>query len=79
MTGVVTHNMAGPLRQTLAALPQPHLIVACGDCAVNGGIFTDASGVASLLDDVVTIDVRIPGCPPHPTAIVQALRSLTGR
>ena len=79
VTGVVTHNMAGPLRQTLAALPQPHLIVACGDCAVNGGIFTDASGVASLLDDVVTIDVRIPGCPPHPTAIVQALRSLTGR
>jgi Ni,Fe-hydrogenase III small subunit len=53
--------------------------VACGDCAVNGGIFKHAYGVASTLDDVVEPDVRIPGCPPHPTQIVHALRSLTGR
>ncbi len=79
VTGVVTHNMVGPLAQTVAALSNPHLIVACGDCAINGGIFADASGVASLLDDVVSVDVKIPGCPPHPTAIVNALRSLTGR
>lgn len=79
VTGVVTHNMAGPLRQTMAALPNPHLIVACGDCAVNGGIFKEAQGVSSLLGDVVSIDVNIPGCPPHPAAIVEALRSLTGR
>jgi Ni,Fe-hydrogenase III small subunit len=79
VTGIITRNMAGPLRQTLAALPRPSVIVACGDCAVNGGIFNGASGVASTLDEVVTPDVRIPGCPPHPTAIVQALRSLTGR
>jgi Ni,Fe-hydrogenase III small subunit len=79
VTGVVTHNMAGPLGQTLAALPRPHVIVACGDCAVNGGIFANAAGVASLLSEVVPVDLEIPGCPPHPLAIVQALRSLTGR
>ena len=79
VTGVVTHNMIGPLHQTLAALPQPSVIVACGDCAVNGGIFKDAYGVAGTLDEVVSPDVLIPGCPPHPAAIVQALRSLTGR
>lgn len=79
VTGVVTQNMSGPLRQTLAALPQPTVIVACGDCAINGGIFRDAYGVASTLEEVVAPDVRIPGCPPHPTAIVQALRSITGR
>jgi Ni,Fe-hydrogenase III small subunit len=79
VTGVVTVNMLGPLQQTLAALSQPSLVVACGDCAVNGGIFKDAYGVASTLDDVVEPDVRIPGCPPHPTQIVHALRSLTGR
>ena len=79
VTGIVTHNMAGPLRQTLAALPAPSVIVACGDCAVNGGIFKNAQGISSMLDEVVTPDVLIPGCPPHPTQIVQALRSLTGR
>ena len=79
VTGVVTHNMMGPLQQTLAALPRPSVIVACGDCAVNGGIFKGAQGVAATLDEVVTPDVLIPGCPPHPTQIVQALRTLTGR
>ncbi len=79
VTGVVTHNMDGPLRQTLAALPRPSVVVACGDCAVNGGIFKGAQGVSGVLSDVVTPDVSIPGCPPHPRDIVNALRSLSGR
>jgi Ni,Fe-hydrogenase III small subunit len=79
VTGVVTHNMVGPLRQTLAALPRPSVIVACGDCAVNGGMFQGAQGVSGLLDGVVTPDVVIPGCPPHPRDIVAALRRVSGR
>jgi Ni,Fe-hydrogenase III small subunit len=79
VTGVVTHNMDGPLRQTLAALPRPSVIVACGDCAVNGGIFAQSQGVNTTLDQIVTPDVSIPGCPPHPRDIVSALRSLSGR
>ncbi|HEV3188354.1 MAG TPA: NADH-quinone oxidoreductase subunit NuoB [Acidimicrobiales bacterium] len=79
VTGVVTRNMAGALVRTLDALPRPAVVVACGDCAVNGGIFRDAYGVAGTLDSFVDVDVRIPGCPPHPEAITQALRSLTGR
>ncbi len=79
VTGVVTHNMEGPLRQTIAALAQPSLIVACGDCAVDGGIFRDAVGVSGVVSEVVTPDVVIPGCPPHPRDIVSALRSLSGR
>jgi Ni,Fe-hydrogenase III small subunit len=71
--------MAGALMRTLDALPQPGVVVACGDCAVSGGIFRDAYGVAGTLDSFVGVDVRIPGCPPHPEAITQALRSLTGR
>ncbi|MHB8392788.1 MAG: NADH-quinone oxidoreductase subunit B family protein, partial [Acidobacteriaceae bacterium] len=39
VTGVVTRNMAGPLERTLDALPRPSVVVACGDCAVDGGIF----------------------------------------
>ena len=67
MTGVVTHNMAGPLRNTLDATPQPRVVIACGDCALNRGVFGDAYGVAGAVGEVVPVDVEIPGCPPTPS------------
>jgi formate hydrogenlyase subunit 7 len=79
VTGVVTRNMADPLRNTVAATPQPRVVIACGDCAVNRGVFTDAYGVVGAVGDVVPVDVTIPGCPPTPAEIVEALRSVTGR
>jgi Ni,Fe-hydrogenase III small subunit len=79
LTGIVTKNMSGPLQKTLEATPEPRVVIACGDCAVNGGVFTGAYGIEADLDELVDIDVRIPGCPPHPTAITEALRGLTGR
>ena len=78
ITGVVTRNMYGPLVRALDATPLPSVVVACGDCAINGGIFAGAYGVASSVDDLVEPDVRVEGCPPHPEAIIRALRSLTG-
>ena len=79
VTGVVTKNMATPLQKTLEATPKPRVVIACGDCAISGGIFAGAYGIEADLDALVDIDVRIPGCPPHPTAITEALRGLTGR
>ncbi|MET8878701.1 oxidoreductase [Nocardia sp. NPDC004604] len=79
VTGVVTRNMAEPLRQTLEATPQPRLVIACGDCALNRGVFAGAYGVVGAVGDVVDVDVEIPGCPPPPEAIVATLRSVTGR
>ncbi|MFJ9364539.1 NADH-quinone oxidoreductase subunit B family protein [Nocardia sp. NPDC101769] len=79
VTGVVTRNMAEALRRTHTATPAPRVVVACGDCALNQGIFTGAYGVAGAVGDVVDVDVEIPGCPPTPDAIVAALRSVTGR
>ena len=79
VTGVVTRNMAEPLRNTVEATPQPRLVIACGDCALNRGVFADAYGVVGAVGDVVPVDVEIPGCPPTPAEIVAALRSVTGR
>ncbi len=79
VTGVVTANMAGPLRRTLEAVPRPALVIACGDCAVSGGGLADGFGVVGALDAVVEPDERIPGCPPPPEAIVAALRRYSGR
>lgn len=79
VTGVVTRNMAQPLRNTLEATPAPRVVIACGDCALNRGVFADAYGVVGAVGEVIPVDVEIPGCPPTPTQIVDALRSVTGR
>jgi len=79
VTGVVTRNMADPLRRTLAATPQPRVVIACGDCALNRGLFKDAYGVVGAVGEVVPVDVEVPGCPPTPSQIVAALRSVTGK
>ena len=79
VTGVVTQNMAQPLRRTLEATPQPRMVVAVGDCARNCGVFAGAYGVVGAAGDVVDVDLEVPGCPPEPAAIVDALRQITGR
>ncbi|HVV77103.1 MAG TPA: oxidoreductase [Mycobacteriales bacterium] len=79
VTGVVTHNMRQALRDTFDATPGPKVVVAVGDCARNCGEFAGATGVAGAVDDVVPVDVEVPGCPPTPEQIVAALRGITGR
>ena len=79
VTGVVTRNMAEPLRLTVAATPEPRRVVALGDCARDCGAFRGAHGVEGAVRDVVPVDLEVPGCPPEPTAIVEALRRVTGR
>lgn len=79
VTGVVTRNMEQPLRNTLAAVPEPKLVIAVGDCARNCGVFAGGHGVAGSVRDVVGADLEVPGCPPRPEQIVAALRSVTGR
>jgi Ni,Fe-hydrogenase III small subunit len=79
VTGPVTVNMAGALATTYNAMPEPRLVVAVGDCSRNCGVFAGGHGVAGPVSDVVPVDVHVPGCPPEPSAIVAALRGLTGR
>lgn len=79
VTGVVTHNMAEPLVRTVEATPEPRVVLAVGDCAIDCGIFRDGHGVRGSVGDVVAVDRAVPGCPPHPDAIVAALREVTGR
>ena len=79
MTGVVTRNMAEPLRQTVAATAEPRAVVALGDCARGCGMLRDGYGVVGGASDVVPVDLEVPGCPPEPQAVVEALRRVTGR
>jgi len=79
VTGPVTRNMAVPLLKTLDATPEPRVVIAVGDCARDCGVFRGGYGVVGAVGDVVPVDVSIPGCPPDPTAIIEALRSVTRR
>jgi Ni,Fe-hydrogenase III small subunit len=79
VTGPVTVNMAAALRTTYEAMPQPGLVIAVGDCARNCGAFAGAHAVVGPVEDVVPVDLHIPGCPPEPEQIVAALRGLTQR
>jgi formate hydrogenlyase subunit 7 len=78
-TGVVTHNMRQPLLNTFNAVPEPRVVIAVGDCACNGGVFSKGYGVAGTVGDVVPVDLEVLGCPPTPQQIITALRSVTGR
>jgi len=78
-TGVVTRNMRQPLLNTLKSVPEPRVVIAVGDCAINGGAFTSGYGVIGPVTDVIPVDVQVPGCPPTPAQIIAALRTVTGR
>lgn len=79
VTGVVTRNMAEPLRRALEATPTPRRVLAVGDCARGCSAFAGGYGVAGGVGDVVPVDLEVPGCPPEPAAIVAALRQVSGR
>ncbi len=76
VTGPVSRQMELALRRTYAATPEPRLVVACGDCANDGGIYRGSYGVADGVANVLPVDGYIPGCPPSPAAIVLGLARL---
>lgn len=73
VTGPVSLNMEIALRRTYNATPTPKLVVAVGDCGCNGGIFGTTYASLGGVDRVIPVDVRIPGCPPAPIALLQGI------
>ena len=73
MTGPVTNAMLEPLRATYEAMAEPRWVLAVGTCAVSGGIAEGGYACGHGLDGVLPVDVYLPGCPPNPAAIIEAL------
>ena len=73
VTGPVTRNMQQALRRTYEAMPAPKLVVAVGDCGCTGGIFGESYASLGRVANVLPVDVAVPGCPPRPLALLQAI------
>ena len=72
ITGAVTTRMRQPLLDAYAAMPEPRIVAALGDCALGCNLLGLRSELVPL-DDVLPVDVRIPGCPPTPAVIAEHL------
>jgi Ni,Fe-hydrogenase III small subunit/ferredoxin len=73
VTGPVTHAMHEPLKAAYEAMPEPRWVMAVGTCAVSGGISGGNYACGSGLDGVLPVDLYLPGCPPNPAALIEAL------
>jgi NADH-quinone oxidoreductase subunit B len=79
--GPLTYALTHELLAILARMPQPHYVMAIGSCACTGGPYSADKSytVVQGLSNVIPVDIRIPGCPPRPEAILQGVIELQGR
>jgi Ni,Fe-hydrogenase III small subunit len=75
VTGPISRNMKTALLQTYEAVPAPKAVIAVGSCALSGGPFRGRPEITEGLDQLLPVDLFIPGCPPHPLTNLHALLS----
>ena len=80
VTGPVSRHMEIALKRTFDAMPDPKLVVAIGECACNGGMFSadnspggESYASCGRVANVIPVDVTVGGCPPTPDEIMQGI------
>ena len=78
VSGRVALKMAPVVQEIYAQMPEPKWVIAMGDCAACGGIFNNYAIVQGV-DRIVPVDIYVPGCPPRPEALIDAILKLQAR
>jgi NADH-quinone oxidoreductase subunit B len=76
IAGTITLKMATRVRLLYEQMPYPKYVISMGSCSNSGGLFSYAYSVLRGIDKVIPVDVYLPGCPPRPEALTEALLSI---
>jgi Ni,Fe-hydrogenase III small subunit len=79
VTGPVSRHMEAALKRTFTATPAPKLVIAAGECACSGGEFGVSYASCGAVENVIPVDVKIPGCPPTPYDLLRGILAATSK
>lgn len=77
--GTVTRKMAPRVKMIYDQMPEPKYVIAMGACAISGGLYHDSYNVLKGIDRLIPVDVYVPGCPPRPETLIQAILLLQNK
>lgn len=73
VTGTVTEKIKDNILQVYQQVPEPKLVIVIGGCGSTKGVFQESYAMAGPVDEIIPVDVYVPGCPPRPEAIIYGI------